>query len=51
MFGKERLREILKTSAEESAEEIYSAVVEAVQAHIIGMPQTDDITLVVIKAV
>ena len=51
MFGKGRLREILKSSADKSAEEIYDAVVEAVKAHITGMPQADDITLVVIKAV
>jgi len=50
MFGKDRLREILTASAENSAEEIHNKIVEAVRNHRKSRPQEDDVTLVVIKA-
>ncbi|MGB2822550.1 MAG: SpoIIE family protein phosphatase [Phycisphaerae bacterium] len=50
MFGKQRLRELLSAKADLSAEKIHLAVVEAVRDFQAGVPQADDITLVVIKA-
>ena len=50
MFGKQRLREIMTTSADCSAEEIHLAVVDSVKEFCASAPQEDDITLVVIKA-
>ena len=48
-FGKDRLRQVVAASAERSAAEIHAAVVAAVHAFRGSAPQTDDITLVVIK--
>ncbi|HUS92388.1 MAG TPA: SpoIIE family protein phosphatase [Phycisphaerae bacterium] len=50
MFGKKRLRELLARTADRGAREIYDEVVRAVNAFRGPAPQTDDITLVVIKA-
>ena len=50
MFGKDRLRRIMHERAGQSAEEIRSAIVDAVGRFRAEQPQADDITLVVIKA-
>ncbi len=49
-FGKERLMAVLKEHADSSAEQICQTVIEAVTAFRGPAPQTDDITLIVIKA-
>lgn len=51
MFGKDRLREALRSNAHRTSREIAAAIVEAVHAHRATVPQSDDITLVVIRAV
>ncbi|TVQ81557.1 MAG: HAMP domain-containing protein [Phycisphaeraceae bacterium] len=51
MFGKDRLREVVRSNADRSSREIAVAIVEAVHAHRDTIPQSDDITLVVIRAV
>ena len=50
LFGKDRLRELLAARAGASAANIHAAVVQAVSDFRRAAPQTDDITLVVIKA-
>ena len=50
LFGKDRLRELLTARAGDSADEIHTAVVQAVSDFRQTAPQADDITLVVIKA-
>jgi len=50
-FGKDRLRQVIAAGAARSAAEIHAAVVTAVHAFRGSAPQTDDITLVVIKGV
>ncbi|MHC4983767.1 MAG: SpoIIE family protein phosphatase [Planctomycetota bacterium] len=50
LFGKARLEEIIKATAEMSAAEIRVAVIQAVRDFRDPMPQRDDITLVIIKA-
>ncbi|UCD74092.1 MAG: SpoIIE family protein phosphatase [Phycisphaerales bacterium] len=49
MFGKERLREVIRTFADRSADAISHAVQEAVAEFRGHADQTDDITLVVVK--
>lgn len=49
MFGKKRLREVLRRAAPLSAQAVLDAVTEAVTAYREGLPQEDDITMVVIK--
>ncbi len=49
MFGKERLRDIIRRHAAQSAEFIQTAVIDALRDFHDGSPQEDDITLVVIK--
>jgi sigma-B regulation protein RsbU (phosphoserine phosphatase) len=49
MFEEERLVDVVRDNAERSAREIRDAVMAAVVEHTAGMPQSDDITLVVIK--
>lgn len=49
MFGKDRLREVIRLNAEKSAREIVEAVVEAVLEFRGNAEPEDDITLVVIK--
>ena len=51
MFGKQRLRELLAADASLDAQTIHLAVVQAVKDFRAGAPQTDDITLVVIKSI
>ncbi len=48
-FGKERLRHILAARSEENAGAILASVLKAVQDFSEGMPQFDDITLMVLK--
>jgi sigma-B regulation protein RsbU (phosphoserine phosphatase) len=50
MFGKHRLREIIRTNSGKSAHAIQDAVLEAVGNFRMDAPQDDDITIVVIKA-
>lgn len=50
MFGKDRLRELVRSNANRSSRDIAAAIVEAVHAHRATVPQSDDITLVVIRA-
>jgi sigma-B regulation protein RsbU (phosphoserine phosphatase) len=49
MFGKERLKNIIRLNAGKSAREIVGAVLDAVKLFIHPLPQKDDATLVVIK--
>jgi sigma-B regulation protein RsbU (phosphoserine phosphatase) len=49
MYGKERLIELIGLHKDESAQQIASSVVESVLDFCSGAPQTDDITLLVIK--
>ena len=49
MFGKKRLREILRTRHADSAREIIQAVTQALEAFRQGLKPADDITMVVIK--
>jgi sigma-B regulation protein RsbU (phosphoserine phosphatase) len=51
MFGLDRLREIIRKHAAESAEEIQQGVIDALRTFQGDAPQEDDITLVVIKLV
>ena len=48
-FGEERLREIVVTHRHEDAENIRRAVLDAVARHVRDVPQSDDVTLVVIQ--
>jgi sigma-B regulation protein RsbU (phosphoserine phosphatase) len=49
MFESERLSAVLLANKHKSAEEIHHAIVEAVESFVDGGPQTDDITVVVVK--
>ncbi|MDP2647236.1 MAG: SpoIIE family protein phosphatase [Desulfobacterales bacterium] len=49
-FGKDRLREILRTSSHHSAEKIIRIITDSLAAFRQNAPQADDITLVVVKA-
>ena len=49
MFGEARLIDTIQEHAHASAMEIREAVLEAVTRHAAGVPQSDDVTLVVIK--
>lgn len=49
LFGKDRLREAIRTSAHAPADQIASAIIDAVVRFREGAPQTDDITLLVLK--
>lgn len=51
MFGGQRLRQVIRDHAEDSAQAILTAVVDAVRAFSGDASQEDDITLVVIKGV
>ena len=50
-YGKERLYELIQTNREYSAEQIVNTVIESVETFSAPVPPTDDITLIVIKAV
>lgn len=49
MFGKDRLREVMRRHAKEGAEPVLNSVVEAVRGFRGRRGQEDDITLVVVK--
>jgi len=49
MYGRQRLIDLIGLHKDESAEQIASSVVESVLDFCSGAPQTDDITLLVIK--
>jgi len=49
LFGEERLVEVVKASVEKSAKEIQAVILRAISDHTAGIPQSDDITLIVIK--
>ena len=49
MFGKERLREVVRAEREEPAEKILDAVTAAIAQFQAGRAADDDITLVVVK--
>jgi serine phosphatase RsbU (regulator of sigma subunit) len=51
MFGRDRLKELIFKNQHKSAQEIYDAIVDAVDAFRGDGDQLDDITLIVIKAV
>ena len=51
LFGKERFRDVIRRQSAGSAQEILTAVFDAVGRFCRGMPSHDDITLVVIKIV
>jgi sigma-B regulation protein RsbU (phosphoserine phosphatase) len=48
-FGEERLLEVVNSNLNESALKIIDQVFESVKSYVNGMPQSDDITIVVIK--
>jgi sigma-B regulation protein RsbU (phosphoserine phosphatase) len=49
MFGKQRLREILRQRKHQSSQEIVGAITDALASHRQSAPQQDDITMVVVK--
>jgi serine phosphatase RsbU (regulator of sigma subunit) len=49
MFGKKRLRDVIRANAASSAARIGAAIRDAVDDHRGGADQTDDLTLVVVK--
>ena len=49
MFGLDRLQEVIRKHAAESAEEIQQKVIDALRTFQGDAPQEDDITLVVVK--
>jgi sigma-B regulation protein RsbU (phosphoserine phosphatase) len=50
-FGKDRLRKLLKEHHECSSSQITQKIVQAVHEFLAGGRHTDDITLIVVKAV
>jgi len=50
-FGKERFYKTIEDHAEDTAQEICSSVIEQVEAFVTPGDHTDDITLIVIKAI
>ncbi len=51
MYGKERLIDVVRRHRDKSANQLASTVVESVLDFCSGAPQTDDITLLVIKCI
>jgi sigma-B regulation protein RsbU (phosphoserine phosphatase) len=49
MFGRQRLKDIIRSAGHLSAEQIMNRILEAVEAFRAGARQEDDITLVVVK--
>ena len=49
MFGMDRLRQTIRDHAQDEAQKIQDAIIEAVEAFRGSAPQEDDITLVIIK--
>lgn len=50
MFGKDRVREIIRTNAARQADELLKAIIEAMTAFRGQHPVEDDVTLVVLRA-
>jgi hypothetical protein len=50
MFGKDRLRDVIREHAHQSADQICRAVSAAVAAFTGDLPSEDDITLITLKA-
>ncbi|SIO35316.1 PP2C family protein-serine/threonine phosphatase [Halodesulfovibrio marinisediminis] len=50
MYGKDRLKEVIRKNYDKTSAEILHAVAEAVRGFQNGEPQLDDITVVVLKA-
>jgi PAS domain S-box-containing protein len=50
IFGQERLEALVRANARGSASELEGAILEAVRNHREGMPRSDDLTLIVLKA-
>lgn len=49
LFGQERLREAIGTKPAAHAQEVVTAVVDALKTYVDGAPQSDDLTLFVVK--
>ena len=49
LFGEERLIDILRANRSATAGGIQAAILQAISEHTAGLPQNDDITLVIIK--
>jgi sigma-B regulation protein RsbU (phosphoserine phosphatase) len=49
MFGEERLHEVIRVSRKLPAQEIIASILDAVRSFCQGNPQSDDITLMVIR--
>jgi sigma-B regulation protein RsbU (phosphoserine phosphatase) len=49
MFGEEKIAELLETWKDKSAVEIIENMISAVKEHAGATPQSDDLTMVVIK--
>lgn len=49
LFGDDRLREVLLRKRKGRADEIVEEILTAVRGHATGVPQADDITIVVVK--
>ena len=49
LYGEERLEALLATQSGNTAEQVTSAINDAVNAHANGAEQSDDITVLVIK--
>ena len=49
MFGEERLLEIIQQEAPSGSHAIEQAILKAIEEFTQGMPQTDDITFVVVE--
>ena len=48
-FGEERLQNVVRKNASLSARELYDTIISEVTTYSAGMPQSDDITLVVVR--
>jgi len=51
LFGKDRMKEVIRANAHRSSKELCDAMLEAVRAYRGDVPQLDDITMVAMKAV
>lgn len=50
-FTEERLLEVIRQSRSKSCQEVIDTVLRAVEEHAAGTPQSDDITLVILRAI
>ncbi len=48
-FGEQRLREVVQSHLDKTAEQIIDQILKAVSEHTRGVPQLDDMTLLVLK--